>query len=166
MYFLFEQIDIFCPHFCIFIVEEVKKKWKNLTDSYKKCLNREKELTKSGSGAHKIPTCRLYNELHFMKDMFTHRTTSSNVNIPTPMNGATPLFTINSRDIDSLETTDFSATFSEPSTPQSPSLCFPASSRPEPKKRKRSQNFSDEIDKMLVEALNNRPSEGEIQKKK
>ena len=38
------------------LVEDAKKKWKNLCDSYKKCPDRERDLCKSGSGSGKMPT--------------------------------------------------------------------------------------------------------------
>ncbi|XP_028416237.1 uncharacterized protein LOC114540160 [Dendronephthya gigantea] len=60
-------------------VEEAKKKWKNLYDSYKKCKEREREQEKSGSGYTKNPTCRYYNELHFLQDIVSTRTTTSNI---------------------------------------------------------------------------------------
>ena len=49
-------------------------------------------MTKSGAGYSKPPTIRLYNELMFLKDIFTHRNASSNVSVektplqPIPVN--------------------------------------------------------------------------------
>lgn len=63
------------------IVEETKKKWKNVYDSYKKCRKRERELGKSGSGYGKIPTCRYFNKLHFLQDIVSTRTTTSNITV-------------------------------------------------------------------------------------
>ncbi|CAB4001124.1 Transcription factor Adf-1 [Paramuricea clavata] len=37
-------------------VEKVKLKWKNLSDGFKKCLDRKRDLEKSGSGYSKQPT--------------------------------------------------------------------------------------------------------------
>ena len=47
--------SIACPSFSAFLADDVKRKWKNVTDAYKKCLNHEKEITKSGSGYVKAP---------------------------------------------------------------------------------------------------------------
>jgi hypothetical protein len=60
---------------------QLKKKWKNLYDSYKKCRERERELEKSGSGYTKNPTCRYYNKLQFLKDIVSTRTTTSNITV-------------------------------------------------------------------------------------
>lgn len=50
-------------------------------DSYKKCKERERELEKSGSGYTKNPTCRYYNELQFLQDIVSTRTTTSNITV-------------------------------------------------------------------------------------
>lgn len=55
--------------------------WKNLYDSYKKCREREREQGKSGSGYTKSPTCRYYNELQFLQDIVSTRTTTSNITV-------------------------------------------------------------------------------------
>ena len=60
----------------------MKAKWKNLCDSYKKCLDREREISKSGSGARKTPTCRYYKQLSFLRNVVTNRQTISNVILP------------------------------------------------------------------------------------
>ena len=61
-------------------MEDAKKKWKNLFDSYKKCLDRGRDPCKSGSGSVKMPTCRIYNELSSIRDTISNRVTSSNLN--------------------------------------------------------------------------------------
>ena len=66
----------------IFSVEFIKAKWKNLCDSYKKCLDRERELSKSGSSSFKPPRCRYYKHLEFLRDVVTNRQTISNVSLP------------------------------------------------------------------------------------
>ncbi len=47
-------------------VDLAKTKWKNLGDSFKKCLDRKREATKSGSGYKKPPTCHYYKQVVFM----------------------------------------------------------------------------------------------------
>ncbi|CAB4041016.1 Hypothetical predicted protein [Paramuricea clavata] len=78
-------------------VEQVKLKWKNLSDGFKKCLDRKRDLEKSGSGYSKQPTCRFYNQLLFLRDSISNRTTQSNVPvrsispaIPSPSEKALP----------------------------------------------------------------------------
>ena len=81
----FVGIYSYCYHvnfiFVLILVEDAKKRWKNLTDSFKKCLDREREQMKSGAGAMKTPTCRLYKELYFLRDIISKRTTTSNLSI-------------------------------------------------------------------------------------
>jgi hypothetical protein len=78
-------------------VEQVKLKWKNLSDGFKKCLDRKRDLEKSGSGYSKQPTCRFYNQLLFLRDSISNRTTQSNVQVrsispatPSPSEKALP----------------------------------------------------------------------------
>ena len=54
---------------------------KNLCDKYKKSLDCERDLCKSGSGSVKIPTCRMHNELYFIGDTISNCVTS-NCQIP------------------------------------------------------------------------------------
>ncbi|MCP4922498.1 MAG: hypothetical protein GY915_00505, partial [bacterium] len=60
------------------------KKWKNLSDSFKKCLDREREATKSGSGYKKPSTCHYYKQLLFLRDVLMNRKTSSNISLSSP----------------------------------------------------------------------------------
>ena len=62
-------------------MEQVKLKWKNLSDGFKKCLDRKRDLEKSGCGYSKVPTCRFYNQLLFLRDSVSNRTTHSNVQV-------------------------------------------------------------------------------------
>lgn len=75
----------------------MKLKWKNLSDGFKKCLDRKRDLEKSGSGYSKQPTCRFYNQLLFLRDSISNRTTQSNVQVrsispatPSPSEKALP----------------------------------------------------------------------------
>ena len=74
-----------------FLVDTVKRKWKNLFDAYRKACDRERDQAKSGSPGSKIPTCKFYNELKFLKDIVTNRVTTTNlailesdINVTTP----------------------------------------------------------------------------------
>ena len=74
-----------------FSVESMKAKWKNLCDSYKTCLSREREISKSGSGTFKTPTCRYYSQVSFLRGVVTNQQTISNVTLPTlPPESASP----------------------------------------------------------------------------
>ena len=65
-------------------VDFAKAKWKNLNDTFKKCLDREREMTKSGSAYSKPPRCRYYSQLLFLRDVLTNRMTSSNILLSIP----------------------------------------------------------------------------------
>ena len=91
-------------------MESLKAKWINLCDSYKKCLDREREISKSGSGTSTTPTCCYYNQLSFLR-----RQTISNVILPALSHESTlprtsspaPSFTSNSsHDADDLYPTE------------------------------------------------------------
>ena len=60
----------------------MNEKLKTLCDSYKKCLDREKEISKSGSGANKTLTCRYYNQWSLLRTVVANRQTISNVMLP------------------------------------------------------------------------------------
>ncbi|XP_046862808.1 uncharacterized protein LOC124456390 [Xenia sp. Carnegie-2017] len=62
-------------------VNFLKNKWKNLCDSFKKCLDRERDMSRSGAGAYKAPRCRYFSQLAFLRDTLSNRTTHSNVTI-------------------------------------------------------------------------------------
>ena len=68
-------------HHISILVQQVKQKWKNLSDGFKKCLDRKRDMEKSGSGYSKPPTCRFYNQLQFLQDSVSNRTTHSNIQV-------------------------------------------------------------------------------------
>ena len=47
-----------------------------------KCLKKLDNLSKSGAGASKTPTCQCFEQLHFLKDSVSNRPTTSNVSLP------------------------------------------------------------------------------------
>ena len=98
-------------------------------------------MTKSGAGYSKPPTTRLYNELMFLKDIFTNRNTSSNVSV-----AKTPLQTLPVND-NSLNAENFDETIQPLSPPDEQSLSST-------KKGKRSNQENNEIDQMLINAFN------------
>ena len=48
-------------------------------DSFRKCENRKKELTPSGAGFTKEPSCQFYKELMFLKNVVSGKSTTSNL---------------------------------------------------------------------------------------
>ena len=53
--------------------------------------DRERDQAKSGAPGSKIPTCKFYNELNFLKDIVTNRVTTTNLAIPeSDINVTTP----------------------------------------------------------------------------
>ena len=65
-------------------IDFLKKKWRNLYDSFRKCEHRKKELTPSGAAASREPSCKFFKQLLFLKDVVSGKMTYTNV--PTPRN--------------------------------------------------------------------------------
>ena len=63
------------------LVQQAKQKWKNLSDGFKKCLDRKRDMEKSGRSYSKPPTCRFYNQLQSLQDSVSNRTTRSNIQV-------------------------------------------------------------------------------------
>ena len=63
----------------------LKRRWKNLRDGMMRCLKKISDGQKSGAGATKIPTCKFFKQLVFLRDFVSNRETESNINV-TPMN--------------------------------------------------------------------------------
>ena len=67
-------------------MDSIKAKWKNLTDSFKKCLDRERDASRSGAAGYgKPPSCRFYSQLMFLRDVISNKKTWSNVPVSTPI---------------------------------------------------------------------------------
>ena len=56
-------------------VPVLKKRWRNLYDSFRKCQTREKELSVSGTAFKKMARCKFYDELLFLKGIISGKTT-------------------------------------------------------------------------------------------
>ena len=70
-------------YYCIFLIGEVlKRRWKNLRDGMMRCMNKINEGQKSGAGASKLPTCKLFDQLLFLRDFVSNRETTSNITLP------------------------------------------------------------------------------------
>ena len=60
----------------------LKRRWKNLRDGMMRCLKKISEGQKSGAGASKVPTCKFFNQLLFLRDFVSNRETNSNITLP------------------------------------------------------------------------------------
>ena len=70
-------------YYSIFLIGEVlKRRWKNLRDGMMRCLKKINEGQKSGAGASKMPTCKLFDQLLFLRDFVSNRETTSNITLP------------------------------------------------------------------------------------
>ena len=56
----------------------LRKLWKNLRDGFTKCMKRWEEMTRSGAGESKLPICKLFTELSFIRGSVANRATDSN----------------------------------------------------------------------------------------
>ena len=60
----------------------LKRRWKNLRDGMMRCLKKINEVQKSGASASKMPTCKLFDQLLFLRDFVSNRETNSNITLP------------------------------------------------------------------------------------
>ena len=90
-------------------MENLKRRWKNLQDSFTRYLKKIKDKQRSGSGNIKILTCRFFKELEFLKDRMRNKPATSNVNIVNNSGSALD-------DISSLLHTPVPSTSSTPDT--------------------------------------------------
>ncbi|CAB4034631.1 transcription factor Adf-1-like [Paramuricea clavata] len=130
-------------------VTYVKNRWKNLCDSYKKCMDRERDNNRSGSGATKTPRCRYYNQLSFLRDNLCNRSTHSNVTLPTANIRIPSPSTSSSSEVISR---DDNAALNESLDDPEPQATIV------PRKRKKSQEI-DEVDQYLINAINDKKTE-------
>ena len=71
-----------CILFNFFILgAAAEKEFARLKDNYRKCLRRREQITRSGSGAKRPPTCNFFKELGFLQDILSGRETHSNINV-------------------------------------------------------------------------------------
>ena len=61
-----------------FLVEFLKKQWKNLRDSLKRVQEKREEITKSGSAGKPLPSCKYFSQLQFVCDKLPKKETHSN----------------------------------------------------------------------------------------
>ena len=93
----------------VLLVETLKRRWKNVLDGFTRCLKKMKDNQWSGSANIKIPTCRFFKELEFLKSKVENKQTTSHVNIVNNSGSG-------SDDISSPPSTAVSSTSSTPDT--------------------------------------------------
>ena len=62
-----------------FLVEFLKKQWKNLRDSLKRVQEKREEITKSGSAGKPLPSYKYFSQLQFVYDKLPKKETHSNI---------------------------------------------------------------------------------------
>jgi len=127
--------------YLFFTEESLKKLWKYLKDNFSKFLKKRDLMTRSGAAAERLPKCKLFQELMFIRDTVANRPSISNINIEEAMssNGC------------SKATSSESPTCSTPvSAVYSPETDFVSS-----KKRKCAKETISKCDAILIEALKN-----------
>ena len=81
-----------------------------MRDGMSKCLKRRESLSKSGAGASRLPTCKLFEQLLFLKDTLLNRPTESNIDAITT-NDVPELLTPETNDLGSeLPVSDYEIT--------------------------------------------------------
>ena len=65
--------------FIMFLEKVLIRKWKYLRDGMMKCLKKIEVENRSGSAAHRTPTCKHFDMLLFLKDSMSNRSTETNI---------------------------------------------------------------------------------------
>ena len=65
-----------------FLVDYLKKRWKNLRDGMMRCLKKMSDLNRSGACASKVPSCKCFERLLFLRDTVSNKETDSNIPLP------------------------------------------------------------------------------------
>ena len=60
-------------------VDVLKKEWAKLRDNYRKTLVKREKCTRSGAGSKKLPTCNFFEELSFLCDSVSNRSSATNI---------------------------------------------------------------------------------------
>lgn len=117
-------------------VEVLKNRWKNIKDGFTKCCKKIQDSLKSGAGASKLPTCKNYESLLFLKDNVTNsKNTTSNLSMNISM----------ASDLDENEENEEQGSIDE-----TQSL---SSNMKNKGKRKRTDDRQESLDIMLMKAL-------------
>ena len=74
---------VFKVVFHIYSEDVLKKRWKNLRDGMMKFIKKIDAATRSGSGSSRLPTCKYFESLLFIRDTVSNKPTESNLHMPT-----------------------------------------------------------------------------------
>ena len=53
----------------------MKRTWKNLRDGLSTCIKKRELMTRSGAAAGKLPKCKLFDQLQFLRDSVSNKAT-------------------------------------------------------------------------------------------
>ena len=117
-------------------------------------MDRERDNTRSGSGATKSPQCRYYNQLSFLRDTVSNRKTQSNVTLLSVSRNdivSTPASSTSDADLSLSDTTSIQDPKDLDESPKHSELLATIV----PNKKKKSKEI-DPIDKYLISAINDK----------
>ena len=60
-------------------VDFLQRQLKNLKDNLKKCLEKRKQMTRSGAAASSLPKCKYYEQMEFLHEKTANMVTESNI---------------------------------------------------------------------------------------
>ena len=129
-----------------FIVNKLKKDWKQIRDGYTRCKKERTKRTKSGSKGGRLPTCNYYELLGFLSDPTDELLSQATSNLPDDqMSLATSL----ESEIETLTETApiLSGSITTPSSTD-PRKPFISRKRSHPSSRE-----SNEVDKLFISTL-------------
>ena len=115
----------------------MKRTWKNLRDGLSKCIKKRELLTRSGAAAGKLPKCKLFDQLQFLRDSVSNKATVSNVLT------------------EGSQVADYNEIATEPGSPHESTSRkgVPKSTEPKAALSKRKRKQLDECDELLIDAL-------------
>ena len=62
-------------------MEDLKEKWKGLRDNYRRCIQKHQLKQRSGAGSSKLPACKYFEQLEFLRDFVSNEESDGNINI-------------------------------------------------------------------------------------
>ena len=54
-------------------MEDLKQQWKRLRDNYERCTRKCQLKQRSGAGSSKLPVCRYFEQLQFLRDTVSNK---------------------------------------------------------------------------------------------
>ena len=129
----------------------MEKEWRRLRENYRKCLKRQELASRSGAGSKTEKSCQFYDELTFMKEIFTDRERSSNIDesLLAPIHSPPPhIENYNQNQPSPLLSPSCSSFNSPPNTASSP-VSFNVQSK-QKKRKQPNDNLKDALTKALL----------------